>query len=300
MTLVTGFSPQESGSAALELAAVVARSTGQDLVVAVVVARPHLTLVTDLPDEYVQVLTGWAESALDQARAALPADVTARFEVRTARSIPAGLEELVAETGATVLVLGSSTKGHQGRISLGSITDRVTHGAEATVVLAPHGYRAGPSSRVERVTVAYDGSATGLHLLEAGLRWARDTGAPLRVATFAVRPQPVVVLATGLTGPEDLVIRQWVRRCREALAEHLEKLRGRDETAALGDLTPESLEVGTGTSWRGAVEDLSWSPDELLLLGSSSSASPARVFLGSRASKILRHAPVPVMLVPGD
>ena len=34
------------------------------------------------------------------------------------------------------------------------------------------------------------------------------------------------------------------------------------------------------------------------LLGSGAAAQTAQVFLGSAAAKILRHAPVPVMIVP--
>jgi nucleotide-binding universal stress UspA family protein len=34
------------------------------------------------------------------------------------------------------------------------------------------------------------------------------------------------------------------------------------------------------------------------VVGSSMTGPAARVFLGSRASKILRHSPVPVVLVP--
>jgi nucleotide-binding universal stress UspA family protein len=41
-----------------------------------------------------------------------------------------------------------------------------------------------------------------------------------------------------------------------------------------------------------------WSDGDLLVVGPSSSAPAARLFLGSRASKIVRSAPVPVYLVP--
>ena len=56
--------------------------------------------------------------------------------------------------------------------------------------------------------------------------------------------------------------------------------------------------VGTGHDWREAVESVSWETGDLLLLGSGAAGPTAQVFLGSAASKILRHAPVPVMIVP--
>jgi nucleotide-binding universal stress UspA family protein len=36
------------------------------------------------------------------------------------------------------------------------------------------------------------------------------------------------------------------------------------------------------------------------VIGSSESGPVARVFLGSRAAKIIRHTPVPVVIVPRD
>ena len=36
----------------------------------------------------------------------------------------------------------------------------------------------------------------------------------------------------------------------------------------------------------------------MLMIGSSESGPIARVFLGSRAAKIVRHSPVPVLIVP--
>ena len=56
--------------------------------------------------------------------------------------------------------------------------------------------------------------------------------------------------------------------------------------------------IGTGHDWREAVEDVPWETGDMLLLGSGAAGQAAQVFLGSAASKILRHAPVPVMIVP--
>ena len=65
-------------------------------------------------------------------------------------------------------------------------------------------------------------------------------------------------------------------------------------------VTAPDVEVvlGAGTEWREAVDDIAWEPGDLLVLGSGAAGPLARVFLGTAASKILRHAPVPVMIVP--
>ena len=63
---------------------------------------------------------------------------------------------------------------------------------------------------------------------------------------------------------------------------------------------PPSLEavVGYGETWDEALEDVEWDDGDVLVVGSSTIGPVARVFLGSRAAKIVRHAPVPVVVVP--
>ena len=56
--------------------------------------------------------------------------------------------------------------------------------------------------------------------------------------------------------------------------------------------------MGRGESWEEALEDVEWEDGEVLVVGSSSIGPLARVFLGSRASQIVRHSPVPVIVVP--
>ena len=56
--------------------------------------------------------------------------------------------------------------------------------------------------------------------------------------------------------------------------------------------------VGHGEDWGEALEDIEWSDGDVLVVGSSSIGPLARVFLGSRATKIVRHSPVPVVVVP--
>ena len=56
--------------------------------------------------------------------------------------------------------------------------------------------------------------------------------------------------------------------------------------------------IGHGRNWDEALEDVDWAPGDVLVVGSSAIGPLARVFLGSRASKIVRHSPVPVVVVP--
>ena len=53
-----------------------------------------------------------------------------------------------------------------------------------------------------------------------------------------------------------------------------------------------------GAGWSEAMDELDWIPGEVLVVGSSPVGALARVFLGSKAIKIVRYAPVPVVVVP--
>ncbi|MDN5766512.1 MAG: universal stress protein [Humibacillus sp.] len=293
MTIVVAYTAQDSGTSALELASVLSRSTGEPLLVAVVVATPLAAGVPDFIDgDYLGPLTEWGRSVLDKAKAGLPRDIEATFEVRQSSSIPRGLLELAADQGASALVVGSSSKGSLGRISLGSITDRLVHAAHLPVLLAPRGYRSGPTSRIRRVSVGFGGAPGGAHVATESARLAEAVGADLRAVSFAVRP-PKRFYGSVEESADDLVVDVWVTRTKAVIETQV----GATD-AALADRLARSLVVGEGISWGKAIWDVPWSDGDLLVVGPSSSAPAARLFLGSRASKVLRSAPVPVYMVP--
>ncbi len=294
MTIVVAYTAQDSGTSALELSSVLSRSTGEPLVVAVVVTTPHAAGVPEFVDgDYVGPLTEWGRAVLDQARARMPSGIDASFEVRQASSIPGGLLELAAEVGASAIVLGSSSKGPLGRISLGSVTDRLVHSAPLPVLLAPRGYRAGPTERIRRVNIGFGGSRGAGHVVVVGARLGEALGASLRVVSFAVRP-PRRFYGGVEESADELVVDRWVVRMKDALVKEMDGV----GAGRLGDRLARSLVVGEGVSWSKAIWDVHWSDGDLLVVGPSSSAPAARLFLGSRASKIVRSAPVPVYLVP--
>ena len=293
MTIVVAYTAQDSGTSALHLGSVLSRSTGEPLVVTVVVATPTSAGVPDFIDgDHLGPLTEWAQSVLDEARHSLPSDIQATFRVGQASSIPGGLLDLAADVGASAIVLGSSSKGSLGRISFGSVTDRLVHSASLPVLLAPRGYRAGPSARISRVNIGCGGSMEVAHVAGVGARLAEAVGASVRCVSFAVRP-PTRFSGTVEQSADDLVVDRWVARTKDAL-----RARVGVADAALGDRLAQSLVVGEGLSWGKAICDVDWSDGDVLVIGPSSSAPAARLFLGSRASKIVRSAPVPVFMVP--
>jgi nucleotide-binding universal stress UspA family protein len=290
MTLLVGYAPDGHGRAVLHLAAMFAHSAGDDLLLAAVVPVWWPPSPARVDAEYQAELQRAAEDALEAARGRLPDDIPVSTVVHQARSTPAGLLELAEQHAASLIIAGSSTSGGHGSVTLGSATSRLLHSSPIPVALAPRGFRAKPDARVERVTAAYGGGDDDL-VVAAGAVAGR-VGAGLRLASFAVRSRPPYTSGVG-TSPEEAVIRQWTLEIRDAARAALEQV---------GDLPvpPADVEavVGHGETWDEALEDVEWDDGDVLVVGSSSIGPIARVFLGSRASKIVRHSPVPVVVVP--
>jgi nucleotide-binding universal stress UspA family protein len=290
MTIVVGYDPDGHGRAVLHLAAMLARSADDDVLVCAVVPEPWPPSPARVDAEYRAHLDGLAKDSLESARARLPADVPVTVEVHHARSAPAGLLDVVQRHDATIIVAGSSAAGGTGHVSLGGTTGRLLHSSPVPVALAPRGFRTRPAARVTRVTAAFGGSAEDLVVGAAGV--AARVGASLRIASFAVRPHAPYTAGVG-TEADDEMVADWAHDIQAAAHAVL------DEIADLPEV-PRELDavIGKGRSWDDALEDVDWEDGDVLVVGSSSMGPIAHVFLGSRANKIVRHSPVPVVVVP--
>jgi nucleotide-binding universal stress UspA family protein len=290
MTMVVGFAPDGRGRAVLHLAAMLARSGGEELLVCAVVPAPWPPSPARIDAEYQASLQGAAENALSRARGRLPADVEASYEVLHSRSAPAGLLETAEKASASLIIVGSAAEGGSGMVSVGSVSSRLLHSSHVPVALAPRGFRVGGDARVGRVTAAFAGAEDDLVVAAAGV--AARVGATLRVASFAVHPAPPHTVAIGHEADDEMTA-QWIA---EIGASARAALRAASHLAA----APRDCEavVGRGEDWGDALEDVEWSDGDVLVVGSSSVGPLARVFLGSRATKIVRHSPVPVVVMP--
>jgi nucleotide-binding universal stress UspA family protein len=292
MTLIVAYAPDERGKTALHLASMLARSIGDELVICSVIPAPWVPGMARVDAEYRKELDEIADQALKLARKNLPGDVPARFERHSARSAPAGLLEMAKQYDGYMIVVGTSSAGVFGHISLGSVTNRLLHSSPVAIALAPRGFRSQPGAKVKRVTAAYDGSASAGSLLLAAARVAARVGASLRIASFAVWSRPAYTTRLG-TDSEDLVLQEWITDLEKSANAALEQV---EELANV----PRQVEtvVGHGESWEEAIDDVSWDDDDVLVVGSSAVGPIAQVFLGSRGAKILRSSPVPVVVVP--
>ncbi|GAA2565041.1 universal stress protein [Mycolicibacterium diernhoferi] len=286
MTILVGFSASGQGPAPLHLAAQLARCTGARIVAAAIVERPWPARPDPAENDYLQFLSDQTNGVLNRLAAEYLGELDVWRVVHQARSIPEGLTELAAEVHADLVVVGSSSAGLLGRIALGSVTDRLVHTAALPVAIAPRGYPA-QAGQIRRLTVAYGGQADAVGLIATSAQLAQRWGTRLRIASFTVRP---MTMYSGAIEPaaEDLVIKQWADRTKAGIAAQLQKIRS----------VAAEVVVGSGPTWRDAVDGIEWGPGDILVLGSGAAGPAAQVFLGSAAARILRHAPVPTMIVP--
>jgi nucleotide-binding universal stress UspA family protein len=240
--------------------------------------------------EYLRHVSSQASRSLDRVVSQLPADLDIPTVVHQSTSIPTGLLELAAAHDARIVVVGSSSSGLLGRVALGSVTERLVHTAAVPVAIAPRGYPLGPDP-IRRLTAGYGGEADINGLIPAAAELATQWPVQLRIVSFTVRPVRMFAGAIE-SSAEDLVIQQWSRRTFDDIVKQLNAVRDR---ISVPDV---DVVVGTGHDWREAVEDVPWASGDMLLLGSGAAGQTAHVFLGSAGSKILRHAPVPVTIVP--
>ncbi|TGD85372.1 universal stress protein [Mycolicibacterium sp. CH28] len=293
MTVIVGYLAGKSGTAPLHLGLGAARTLRTSLTVATIVPKPW---TTPSPARIDAEYAAWADqlaadSAAEARRylATVSDAPTIGYHSHAHRSVSGGLVEVVEELQAELLVLGSSANGQLGQVVVGSTADRMLHSSPVPVAIAPRGYRGARSGRLTRITCAFPGTPEGVHVVKRVADLAKQFDVPLRVITFAVRGRTMYPPEVGLHA-EDSILAAWETHARELLAQM-------STDGVVGDDTV--LQVVSGNGWDQALDAAEWEEGEVLALGTSPRGDIARVFLGSRGSKIMRHSPVPVLVMPG-
>lgn len=219
-----------------------------------------------------------AERILDGARTVL-AGTDATFEAVAAESAPRGLHQALEEAGpGAVAVLGSrDTKGVR-RTAPGNTADRLLTGAPGPVVLVPWDYEEVVRPPTGRTGVAYIDTPDARAALSAARTHAQEVGGA--VDLLSVIPDTLVRPTLGEP-------RRFAEGQRADFAAAL------DEAAAPGERT--RLLDGPVVE---ALAGLGPDDVDLLVCGSRGYGPARRVLLGGVSARLLRHARVPVMVVP--
>lgn len=215
----------------------------------------------------------------------VPDSITAHVLIRAAESEAEGILAAAAETGAELIIVAPRT--HLLGRSLGSVASALLHSSPVPVLLATrrHGDPDGDHqwAGAARVT-AFLGTREGAEAVAAtAARLAQRRHVPLRIVSLVSLAEQgsASVHDAGGPGPEDRVA---------LVREVIEDIAGR------AALSCEVL-VLPGQDIDDAIATVPWQRDDLALLGSSRLGGH-RLFLGSTAYKVVRSAPVPVVVVP--
>lgn len=294
MSALVGWIPDDSGHDALALAARFAASGSVAVRTCTVLPQSWpFPSMAKVDAEYQRWLSEHGVSAVRAAQAAIAelgvrtADPAAFYVTNTAES--AGLNEAAKQYDADIVVLGSAD-GPAGSFAPGSTTDSLLHSSSVPLALAPRGTRE-TVKPIGRISCAYVGTSQSEDALQTATVLAAAWSVPLRLIAFAPRASTSFPPLGGY-GAEDVVSAGWKQQAEGLLA---------DARAALFS-TRSDLEVDTATvaghGWEAAVDAAAFTDSDLLVVGSSRLGPIARVFLGSSASKIIRYAKVPMLVVP--
>ena len=221
-----------------------------------------------------------AAAALDaMVTAALDPAVARDVERRPVRDLP--LEALLdTSQDADLLVVGARGLGGFRGLLLGSVSLHCVHHAKVPTAVI----RNVPTRATGRVVAGISASPAAA---EAVLGWAVDEARRRRASLTVVHAyQPL-----GPGGPfsAETIDRSLV-----------EKAADRAVTAAISNVDTTGVEVTSMTvcdSAAGAVADAAVDAD-LVVVGSRGLGAARRLLLGSVATQVVHHAPVPVVVVP--
>jgi nucleotide-binding universal stress UspA family protein len=198
------------------------------------------------------------------------------------------LLRLVHDTGADLLVLGSSGSGEPGRTHTGPVGRRLLFGCHCPVAVAPRGLRE-VAAKPRTVTIAFGGEDEAASAMDEGLRLARSLGAGVSLLCL-VPPAPVWALGVGADAgyTRDDVEHHHLRACGHLLPEAMAQVpegvpaEGRLLEGRPGDVLPRELEGGA----------------DLLVMASPGVRPTPGVRPGRTAIAVMRSCPCPVLLTP--
>ncbi len=281
--LIVGYKG-EAGADVLAFARRWARASAEPLTVVTVYPGRAPIGMGRMDIEWVAYVHEEAKRILDEARSALGDDVTAEFRTVAADSASHGIHDVAEDAPpGSIVALGSRKSRGLRRTNPGSTAERLLQGSATPVALVPWDYESAEDHELARIVVAYVDTPDGQAALRQAVSIAARLGASLELVS--VVPDTRVIPSMG-------DIRRFGHEQRAAYVEALDRaLAGLPEgTKATGRLIDGSVVD--------ALADITPDAADLLVCGSRGYGPARRVLLGGVSSRVLRHARVPVIVVP--
>jgi nucleotide-binding universal stress UspA family protein len=282
-----GVSPDDSGTDAVALGALMARLLGQRITL-VHVHPPTIDYpsIGHVDAEWRAFLTERGNGLLDNATEQLArqwdcTEVDRRMVA--VRSVSQGLREMAEELDASAVVIGSKPRHHEGRIVFGSVAHALLHGASQSVAMAPEGFRDAAPGALDRLVVGFSAAEESKETLRLASQVAADASIAIELLTVVLRATRIVNPRLG-RDPEQAIL--------SALVEQ--------ETAAQQEVLRDKGIAGRvvqGDTAEDAMRAFDWHPGDAFVLGSSTRSIWNRVLLGETSHKLIRVSTVPVVIL---
>jgi len=282
--IAAGVDGYREGRDAALLASTIARASGAELMLVAVHPDPMVVLPAEV---------GWTGMRKDAERVLRETRDTvapgARLAVETDWSVPRALERVVQREHRDLLVLGSSRRGAEGKVRIGSRTRQLLSHSGCALAVAPRGLSEQPPQRLARIGVGYDGAPESEAALAVAGALAVRAGATLQVRGVIDDSLPMV--GWQATGREQ-VLEIWDELLEPQVAALLERARSASE-ATRAQLAEVDVRRGRPAD---ALLEMCEQVD-LLVIGSRRWGGAARVLLGRTGEALLHDASAAVLVV---
>lgn len=282
-TVIVGVDATDSGRDALALGRMLAEFRGASVIAAAVYRREHPKYAGSR--ELENTLRYEAAQSLEDA-VGIGADPV-QMRTIAAASPARGLHELAEQTGAELVVVGSTHRGPVRSLAPGSTGARLLQEAPCAVAIAPAGYALETDREPRVIAAGYDLSEESEAALKLAAELAGAAECTIRILTVeephAERYGDVISGGVAMQPTEDVRdrLRMAVMRKRDelpiALRADASILRGLPGPALLAE-----LEKGV----------------DLVVMGSRGYGPIGRALLGTVAAQVVGKASCPVVIVP--
>lgn len=291
MKLLVGYLNNSIGKDALKLGVALAdRLKGELVVCQILPPQMQGNKSTTIDDAYYEFLQLEVKKSLDKAKLDVPDHIAAHYIIRTAESPAQGLRQTASDIAADCIVIGSDNIAVNGEFVAGSVTQHLLNNLNVPLALAPKNFHKNNSfdGHLTRLSCAVSGSKKSYNVAATANEWAARFAVPLRFVVFGVSDTDITPTAAGFDA-ENIIINEW----RDQIKAEFDRAMQQWE----GDV-PVSLEVGDGDNWKKSIRSVSWSPNEILMIGYKKRERVKHLFVKPTLDNIIRYAFVPRLIVP--
>lgn len=262
--IIVGYSATSTGQDALRLGIAIARERDAHLYLVMVAPEDDaFTAAQPFDQSYGRIRDRQLQTWLDEAAMTVPDDVRCSTLLVPAQSAPEGLLAATRRLGAGLIVTGSRPGGLLRRHRLGTMASHLLHASHVPVALAPAGYdHPGPLGHV----TAMFGPRRGVtDLIGEAIITARNRGIPLRLVSL------VTLDVADKAVPDDQS--EITTDVLDDLETYATKRLAEDATE-LVESGRATTHIATGRDVPGAMAELTWHDDEIVLVASSPPGVP--------------------------